>query len=143
MALNGWSDGQSSARRRENRPHPTYRGKSGAKRSLLTEGHGVPIGLAIEGANRHDMKLVQPTIESIIVDRPKPSEEQPPGIAALRDVATPEERHEMVTILLEPEGFSYDPEWNMIAALKPRPAFLPIFRLLQGVLNTKKPVNCL
>ncbi|GHO66903.1 hypothetical protein KSC_057950 [Ktedonobacter sp. SOSP1-52] len=53
-------------------PHPTDRGKSGAKRSLLTEGHGVPIGLAIEGANRHDMKLVQPTIESIIVDRPKP-----------------------------------------------------------------------
>ncbi len=43
------------------------------KRSLLTEGHGVPIGLTIEGANRHDMKLVRPTIESIIVDRPEPS----------------------------------------------------------------------
>jgi hypothetical protein len=31
------------------------------KRSLPTEGHGVPIGLTIEGANRHDMKLVRPT----------------------------------------------------------------------------------
>lgn len=30
-------------------PNPTDRGKSGVKRSLLTEGHGVPIGLAIEG----------------------------------------------------------------------------------------------
>jgi putative transposase len=50
------------------------------KRSLLTEGHGVPIGLTIEGANRHDMKLVRPTIESIIVDRPEPTEEQPQGM---------------------------------------------------------------
>jgi len=50
------------------------------KRSLLTEGHGVPIGLAIEGANRHDMKLVRPTIESIVIERPEPSEEQPPGM---------------------------------------------------------------
>jgi putative transposase len=50
------------------------------KRSLLTEGHGLPIGLTIEGANRHDMKLVRPTIESIIVDRPSPSEEQPQGM---------------------------------------------------------------
>jgi transposase len=50
------------------------------KRSLLTEGHGLPIGLTIAGANRHDMKLLRPTIESIIVDRPEPSEEQPQGM---------------------------------------------------------------
>jgi putative transposase len=50
------------------------------KRSLLTEGHGLPIGLTIEGTNRHDMKLVRPTIESIIVDRPEPSEEQLQGM---------------------------------------------------------------
>jgi transposase len=50
------------------------------KRSLLTEGHGAPIGLTIEGANRHDMKLVRPTIESIIVERPEPSEEHPQGM---------------------------------------------------------------
>jgi transposase len=61
-------------------PNPTDRGKSGVKRSLLTEGHGVPIGLAIEGANRHDMKLVQPTIESIVVQRPEATEEQPQGM---------------------------------------------------------------
>ena len=35
--------------------HPTDRGKLGAKRSLLTNG-GVPIGLAVEGAPRHDGK---------------------------------------------------------------------------------------
>jgi transposase len=46
----------------------------------LTEGHGVPIGLAVEGANRHDMKLVRETIESIVVDRPQPTKEQPQGM---------------------------------------------------------------
>ena len=50
-------------------PNPTDRGKSGVKRSLRTFGHGVPIGLATLGANRHDMKLVRPTIESIILER--------------------------------------------------------------------------
>ncbi len=50
------------------------------KRSLLTEGHGVPIGLAIDGANRHDMKLLRETIESIVVERPEPSDEQPQGM---------------------------------------------------------------
>jgi putative transposase len=50
------------------------------KRSLLTERHGVPIGLAIEGANRHDMKLVRSTIQSIIIERPEATEEQPQGM---------------------------------------------------------------
>lgn len=46
----------------------------------MTEGQGVPIGLAIEGANRHDMKLVRETIESMVVERPEPTEEQPQGM---------------------------------------------------------------
>lgn len=61
-------------------PNPTDRGKRGGKRSLLTEGHGVPVGLALDGANRHDMKLVRRTIESIVVERPIPSDEQPQGM---------------------------------------------------------------
>lgn len=61
-------------------PNPTDRGKEGTKRSLLTEGHGVPIGLAVDGANRHDMKLVRATLEGMVVERPKPSEEQLQGL---------------------------------------------------------------
>jgi putative transposase len=61
-------------------PNPTDRAKDGVKRSLLTEGHGVPIGLAIDGANRHDMKLVRPTIESLVVERPEPTEQQLQGM---------------------------------------------------------------
>lgn len=61
-------------------PNPTDRGKSGVKRSLFTEGHGVPLGLAVAGANRHDMKLVRVTLESLIVDRPEPTDEDPQGL---------------------------------------------------------------
>lgn len=35
-------------------PNPTDRGKCGTKRHLLTDGHGLPIGLVVTGANRHD-----------------------------------------------------------------------------------------
>ena len=60
--------------------HPTDRGKMGAKRSLLTEGGGVPIGLAVEGANRNDFKMVRETIESIPVKRPAPTPATPQGM---------------------------------------------------------------
>ena len=61
-------------------PNPTDRGKGGVKRSLLTDGHGVPLGLAIDGANRNDMKLVRATIDSIVVARPAPRDERPQGM---------------------------------------------------------------
>lgn len=60
--------------------NPTDRGKIGTKRSLLTEGHGIPIGLAVAGANRPDMKLARETIESIVVPRPVPTADQPQGM---------------------------------------------------------------
>ena len=47
---------------------------------MLTEGHGVPIGVAVEGANRHDMKLVRATVESLVVERPAPTEDHPQGM---------------------------------------------------------------
>lgn len=37
----------------------------------------MPISVVIEGAQRHDMKLVRSTIQSIIVERPKPTKEHP------------------------------------------------------------------
>ena len=47
---------------------------------MLTEASGVPIGLAIDGANRHDSKLVEATLESIPVRRPKPTRKNPQGM---------------------------------------------------------------
>jgi len=61
-------------------PNPTDRAKKGVKRSLLTESSGVPIGLAIDGANRHDCKMAEATIESIPVKRPKPTKKKSQGM---------------------------------------------------------------
>jgi hypothetical protein len=46
-------------------PNPTDRAKSGTKRSILVDGKGVPIGVSVDGANRHDMKMSKATIQSI------------------------------------------------------------------------------
>ena len=61
-------------------PNPTDRGKGGTKRSLLTDGNGIPLGLAIDGANRNDFKMARETIEAIVIERPQPTEEEPQGM---------------------------------------------------------------
>ena len=40
----------------------------------------MPIGLAVDGANRHDFKLTRETIESIAVERPEVTPEAPQGM---------------------------------------------------------------
>lgn len=51
--------------------NPTDRGKLGVKRSVLTDARGVPLGIAIDGANAHDQKLLRATLLSIPVSRPR------------------------------------------------------------------------
>jgi transposase len=46
-------------------PNPTDRGKLGWKWSLATDRAGIPIGWAIDGANRHDIPLFAPTLDAI------------------------------------------------------------------------------
>ena len=41
--------------------NPMDRGKLGTKRSLLTNGVGIPLGVAVSGDNTHDKWLVEPT----------------------------------------------------------------------------------
>jgi transposase len=53
--------------------------KKGVRRSVLTKAAGVPVGLAVEGANRHDMKLARRTLASIPVERPEATERKPQG----------------------------------------------------------------
>ncbi len=57
--------------------NPTDRGKSGTKRSLLTDGAGVPLGVAVAGANEHDKWLVGETLRSRPVLGPEPTPERP------------------------------------------------------------------
>jgi transposase len=47
---------------------------------VLTDAAGVPLSLVIEGANRHDMKLMRATLEAILIPRPAPTPAQPQGL---------------------------------------------------------------
>jgi len=40
----------------------------------------VPVGLAVAGANRPDMKLVRETVDSVVVKRPRPTKRRPQGL---------------------------------------------------------------
>ena len=46
-------------------PNPTDRGKCGWKWSVAADGHGLPIGWAIAGANRNDLRLLHPTLDAV------------------------------------------------------------------------------
>jgi putative transposase len=55
-------------------PNPTDRGTRGTKRSLLVDGAGVPLAVVVDGANRHDMKLMAATLTGIVIARPEPTQ---------------------------------------------------------------------
>lgn len=58
-------------------PNPTDRGKNGSKRSLIVEADGGPLGIVVAPANVHDAKLLEATIESIVVERPEATRRNP------------------------------------------------------------------
>ena len=58
-------------------PNPTDRGKAGVKRSLLVDGQGGPLSITVAGANVHDAKLLEATLDARVVERPQPTEVGP------------------------------------------------------------------
>jgi len=60
--------------------NPTDRGKPGTKRSILSDGHGLPLAVVVAGANRTDMKLLAPTLDALVLARPDPTPERPQGV---------------------------------------------------------------
>jgi putative transposase len=55
-------------------PNPTDRAKMGTKKSVLVEQGGGPLAVTIDGANVHDTKLLERTIDAIVIDRPDPQQ---------------------------------------------------------------------
>src|ERR671917_2091687 len=85
--------------------NPTDRAKMGTKRSMLTDGAGIPLAVAIEGANRHDSRLLVATLDGLVVARPAPEgeEDSPEQHLCLEAAYDSEEvRHEL-------EARSYEP----------------------------------
>ncbi|MDE2508698.1 MAG: transposase [Planctomycetota bacterium] len=58
-------------------PNPTDRAKNGTKRSIIVEQNGGPLGVVVARANVHDTKLLEQTIEAIVVERPDTSDQNP------------------------------------------------------------------
>ena len=47
----------------------------GTKRSVLSDEHGLPLAIVLDGANRHDSKLLEDTLDDIVLARPEVTEE--------------------------------------------------------------------
>jgi putative transposase len=80
MAGHGRGDDQDPTWGKKVGKTSTDRGQLGTKRRRLTEGGGVPSGLAVEGANRKDFKRARETIGSMPIVRPQPTPEPPQGM---------------------------------------------------------------
>jgi transposase len=50
--------------------------KKGSKRSLLVDANGIPLSIVASGAQVHDVKLLEPTLDQIVTERPPAT--QPP-----------------------------------------------------------------
>jgi transposase len=82
--------------------NPTDRGKGGGKRSLQVEAQGMRIGVALAGANRHDMKLTGSTWAS-----------QPPAVTEARQAWA---EAEVAQPLCLDAGYAYDEVRQRVAA---------------------------
>ena len=77
VASRRWGHGQGPFCGGEIGPNPTDRGKKGTKRSVFVEADGGPLAVVVAGANVHDSKLLDATLEAIVVERPEPTPKNP------------------------------------------------------------------
>lgn len=52
----------------------------GTKRSVLTDEKGLPLSVVLSGANTHDIKLLEETLDKIVVSRPAVCEQHPQNL---------------------------------------------------------------
>lgn len=82
--------------------NPTDRGKKGTKKSILVDADGGPLGVAIEGANVPDCKLLRETIEAIVVERPEPTKDRPQNLCLDKGYDNPSGRSATVEARYRP-----------------------------------------
>jgi transposase len=73
LGLGKASTGRWSKRLWRKRPSvrtPQIGEKKGSKRSLLVDGIGIPLSIVASGAQVHDVKLLEPTLDQIVTERP-------------------------------------------------------------------------
>jgi putative transposase len=90
VAVPGFQLGESSFRGEATGENPTDRAKLGVKRHILTDQLGTPLSVAISGANVHDMKTLEETLDSIVIKRPSPAFYNPQHICLDKGYDYPE-----------------------------------------------------
>jgi putative transposase len=108
--------------------NPTDRGKLGVKRSLLTDGAGIPLAIIIDGANRHDMKLLCATLDGVVIARPDPTESQPQHVCL-------DAGYDYPAILQEVEAHQYVPHIRSRGAERQEKVFTPGYRARRWVVE--------
>jgi putative transposase len=63
-------------------PNSADRGIKWAQKNLLMDAHGVPLSLAVNGANVHDLKLLAATLDGLVWKRPNPRKGKPQRLCA-------------------------------------------------------------
>ena len=76
QAADGWL-GKARSGGDEIGPNPTDSAKNGTKKSVLTDAAGGPLSMVIAPANVNDHKLLEATIEAMVIERPEPTEQAP------------------------------------------------------------------
>lgn len=72
LAGRRWGDDQGPFGGEATGKNPTDRAKRGTKREILVDGAGIPLAVAVDGANRHDLKLLEPTLTQVQIAGPDP-----------------------------------------------------------------------
>jgi putative transposase len=79
QAADGWL-GKARSGGDEVGPNPTDRAKNGTKKSALTDAAGGPLSIVIAPANVNDHKLLDATIEAMVIERPEQTEQEPQNL---------------------------------------------------------------
>jgi hypothetical protein len=88
-------------------------------------------------------ELEAPHVNGVRLDQVLEAGNRLPDMAAFWDVATPQERRDMVMLLLEQGGLYYDLQQQCIIALRPRPAFRYVLRLIDGIEEKEEDASLL
>lgn len=56
--------------------------REGSKKHILVDGRGVPLSVVVTGANRHDVTQLRIVLESIVADRPEPTDKNKQHLCA-------------------------------------------------------------
>ncbi|MFY9868758.1 MAG: transposase [Candidatus Nitrosopolaris sp.] len=73
MASYGWCYYKGTSWGKNVQVQIQHRAKFGNKRSMVVDDKGVPLGITVDAASRHDTKMTRATLQSIVVRRPEPT----------------------------------------------------------------------